>query len=296
MLAAGGRALAGHPRLVAALYAAQLAFAGAMMLAVFATLSALYAEHRLFDRGVAGDLVSLAQALRSHKDVLLALAWLGVAIAFLYSVVSWALTAGLLGVLATPLQNPEGLSGASRFGAVAAARLGAFGRLWAWSLIPYGVAILAVAAGGSAAAHTEEALSFGQLIAPPLLGALPGLLLLALTACAVDYGRVLLICEPTRRQAGRALLDAFRFCITSPRPLLHYGLYVGLWAAVTALYVGITLGRPFTGTGGALLLFLIRQIVAAARLSARIATYAGQVVLVCPADHQDSANGRNVPG
>lgn len=280
MVKAGGRALGRLPGLLAALYAVQLLFALATMAAIASTLAAIYGPHELFDRAVAGDAVALVVALRGHEDVAFGLVWLAIFAAALYGVVSWFLVAGLLGAL----REPPGTSArevARAFGAAGATRFFAFARLWAWSVLPYAVALVALLIGLDAGADAaEEALTMRAYVLPPLLGALPGGVLFALTACAVDYARALLVAEPARRGAGHALLAGYALVLRRPRALAHYALYLAIWGGVTAAYVAATFGHPFAGAGGALALFGLRQLVAVVRFAARVATIAGQLALV----------------
>jgi hypothetical protein len=81
---------------------------------------------------------------------------------------------------------------------------------------------------------------------------------------------------PTRKALWRGLKLAFR----RPAALAHYGLYLAAWLGVSGLYLVATWGHPFAGAGGALALFLLRQLTAAARLSLRLGAIAGQRTLV----------------
>ena len=128
----------------------------------------------------------------------------------------------------------------------------------------------------------ERMISLKLLLVRPLLFAVPGLVLLAITMCTVDYARAQLVVGE-RRGAIRALLGGFRFVFRNPGSLAHYGLYLLFWAAVSALYVTATFGHPFAGAGGAWALLALRQLVSLVRFGARVATTGGQVALVLQA-------------
>ncbi len=280
MIRGGFAAISRRRALVATLYAVQAAFALVTLFAVKSTLATLYGPHPLFDRGVHGDLAALVSALQPHGDVVLALVWAGAAVALTYGALSWYLTAGLLGAFRNPNPPRTRREGAAEFGAAGALHVAAFARLWLWSIIPYVVAAIALGIGvAMGARHFEDALTMGEAIGRPLLGALPGLALVAIVACSVDYARVLLVAGNTPK-AGRALLRGLRITFTRPAAILHYFVYLLAWGGITALYVEATIGRPFAGAGGALAIFVIRQLVSAARFCARVATCAGQQALV----------------
>jgi hypothetical protein len=279
MIRGGATVIARRARLVAALYAVQAAIALIMTFAVERVLASLYATRPLFDRGVHGDLASLIEAILPHRHVILSLVWFGVALALVYGVASWFLTAGLLGALRSPPPATR-RDGAEQFGMAGAAGFAPFARLWLWSIIPYVVAIIVTIVGfGIGSKDFEDALTMGQAIGRPLGGATLGLVLLAIVSCSVDYARVLLVGGSTP-SSGRALLRGAKIVFTQAPAFAHFLTYLVAWGAVTAIYVAATIGRPFAGVGGALGIFVIRQIVSAARFTARVTAYAGQQVLV----------------
>lgn len=271
-LRAGGRALRDRWRLAAALYGVQLFVAFVFVFAAARALSVTFAQAPLFDRGVSGDLAALSLSLRDHEDLVAALVWMGLALALAYGVLSWWLAAGLVGAL-------RGLP----FGDSAARWFWPFVRLWLLSIVPYGVALFLVllfVGGGTADAPESDALRWGTLVGRPLLLAVPGLLAWALTACAVDHARALLVVTGDRG-ATRAFLGAFRLIFRHPAALAHYLLYALVWLAIGAAYVAGTFDAR-TSLGAVLIL---RQLVALGRFAARFVTVAGQV----------DATGRYVP-
>jgi hypothetical protein len=185
------------------------------------------------------------------------------------------LIAGLIGVF----------SGRS-FGDAAGRWFLPYMRLWLWSLIPYAACAVVIRLGmviGGGGETFERLISLKLLLGRPLVFAVPGILLLTIAMCAVDYARVQLVVGD-RRGAARALIGAFRFVLRNPGSLAHYGLYVLFWMMITGLYVIATSGHELAGAGGALILFALRQLVSLARFGARIATTGGQVALVMRAD------------
>jgi hypothetical protein len=266
MLRAGAGALGGRLRLWLPLYGVQLFFGLLFTFAAARAFAGAFADRPLFDRAVGGDLVAVYASFRDHAAILSTLLWSGVAIAVGYGVLSWVLAAGLVGALA-----------GRPFAEAAAARWFAFARLWAWALVPNAVAIVMLAIGG-ALGLARDPTTPGQLAGRLLLGFTPGLIVLAITGCAVDYARIALVRDPALG-AGRALLAGARRTFRGPAPLLHYLGYWAIWCGVTAVYILLTLGRPWAGAGGAVGLFALRQVVLATRFAARVATYAGQVSL-----------------
>jgi hypothetical protein len=224
---------------------------------------------------VGGDTEALLLSLSSQASMTSAVTILGVALAFGYLVLSLYLTAGLVGVFA-----------GRSFGDAATRWFLPYVRLWLWSLIPYIVCMLVMRVGmmiGGGGDVFERLISLKLLLGRPLVSAIPGILLLTITMCAVDYARVHLVVGE-RRGAVRALLGAFRFVFRNPASLGHYGLYALSWVMITGLYVIATARHELAGAGGALVLFALRQLVSLARFSARIATTGGQVALVMQTD------------
>lgn len=265
MVTDGVHALARHRRLLARLFlvelAASLLFAGGVAAALFLR----FGSRPLFARGVAGDDAALASAILSSSGAFTALGAVGIAWLVGYALLSLYLGAGLLGAFA-----------GRRFADAAGERFGAFFRLWLWSLLPWGVGLgVAVLGFGALAPELEDFLTPGLLVGRPLLALLPGLVVLAVVACAVDYARARLTLR------GGSALAALGFglgrALARPTALLHFLVYAGFWLGVSAAYLAGTVGVAFAGLGGAVALFALRQLVAALRFAARAAASAGQL-------------------
>ena len=269
LLAHGARAARRCARLVAGLYLVEAGVALLFALAAWRTLASLYARHPLFDRGVGGDLGALILALRAHPGALVALAWCGLAVALGYAVLSLYLTAGLLGAL-------DG----GRFADHAGARFPAFLRVWLWSLLPYGAALVLLGLGlVVAGVRAPHPLSVGALLVPLLLGAAPGLLALLGTSLAVDYARVLLV-RRAGASSGTALLQGARLLFNRPIAPLHFLGYLATTLALTAAYLAFACTHPLPGAAGALALLVLRQALLAARFAARAVLLGGQLAVV----------------
>jgi hypothetical protein len=119
-------------------------------------------------------------------------------------------------------------------------------------------------------------MTLGQLWAPALPALVPAALLAWLADGATDYARIELSRAPGT-SATRALGRALRFIGTRWPPLVHLLLYYLFFAAVSLLYVAITLERPMLGATGAVSLLFIRQGVAMLRFAAAFTLTAGQV-------------------
>jgi hypothetical protein len=269
LITAGLAALGRHRRLVAILYGVELLAAMLLTLVVGWSFTIVFGARPLFDRAVAGDLAALFLAFDARLSLLIALAGAGVAVALAWAVASFYLGAGLTGALA-----------GRPFGETAAARFGAFARLWLWSLLPFAAAGVVLAVGvGELGDRTEVALGWGEVLGSAIACLAPGVAALALVSCLVDYARALLVADEAPA-AGRALVRSVRLVFTRSTPVAHFFLYVALWLAVTAIYALLTWGRPYAGTGGAVLLFVVRQLTLATRFAARVVTTAGQVAYV----------------
>lgn len=271
MVVAGIQITARHRRLVIALYLVQL-FASLLFLVAAQQILASAFDHRpLFGQGIGGDTEALLLSLSARPGVGAAVAVTGMTMVFGYAMLSLFLNAGLIGVFA-----------GRTFGEAASRWFMPYLRLWGWSLIPYALCVIVVAIGVKIAGGGdafERMISWNLLVWRPLWFAVPGLALLAITLCAVDYARADLVVGD-RYRAVRALIGGFRFVLKNPMTLAHYGLYLVFWVAVSGLYLLATFGHPFAGAGGALVLLALRQVVSIARFGARVATTGGQVALV----------------
>jgi len=274
MIVAGVQGTARQRRLAVALYLVQLFVSLLFLVIVERALASTFGHRPLFAHGVAGNTEALLLSFGPHMAMTHTLAITGMGLAFGYLVLSLFLTGGLVGVFA-----------GRSFGDAALRGFLPYLRLWLWSLIPYAVCAAVMGIGMKLAGGGdifERLISLKLLLVRPLLFAVPGLVLLAITMCAVDYARAELIVGE-RRGAIRALLGGFRFVVRNPNSLAHYGLYLLFWMAVSVLYVMATFGHPFAGVGGAWALFALRQLVSLVRFGARVATTGGQVALVLQA-------------
>jgi hypothetical protein len=262
MIAAGWRALRAWWRVALGIYLAELAVGLLVTLAVWRTFGALYGEHPLFDRGVGGDFVALLQSLKEHRGAVVALFWGGAGLVLGWALLSFYLTPGLLGVFA-----------GRAFGMAARRGFWAFVRLWVWALIPTAVAVAIAGMGAHMSGVTDPPFVDRWRTVASLRGAIPGLLLFAAVACAVDYARADLVTRDST-SAGRALLRGLRLTFTRVLPLVHYALYGLAVLALIAIYV--VAGAPVAGV----MLFIVRQIFLTARFVVRTVTLGGQVELV----------------
>jgi hypothetical protein len=274
MIAAGLQGTARQRRLAVALYLVQLFVSLLFLVIVERALASTFGHRPLFAHGVAGNTEALLLSFGPHMAATHTLAITGMGLVFGYLVLSLFLTGGLVGVFA-----------GRSFGDAALRGFVPYLRLWLWSLIPYAVCAAVIAIGMKLAGGGdifERLISLKLLLMRPLLFVVPGLVVLAITMCAVDYARAELIVGE-RRGAIRALLGSFRFVVRNPNSLAHYGLYLLFWMAISVLYVMATFGHPFAGAGGAWALFALRQLVSLVRFGARVATTGGQVALVLQA-------------
>jgi hypothetical protein len=269
MFVAGVQVTARHRWLVVSLYVVQLLVSLVFLVAAQQIFASAFGHRPLFARGVGGDTEALILSMAS-SPVGSTLTILAIAMAFAYMVLSLYLNAGLIGAFA-----------GRSFGEAAGRWFLPYVRLWLWSLIPYVLCALVIRVGlvmGTSGDSFERLISLKLMFGRPLVFAIPGLLLLTVATCAVDYARVALVVGE-RRGAARALVGAFRFVFSNPSALAHYGLYVLFWMMITGLYVIATSGHELAGAGGAVVLFALRQLVSLARFGARIATTGGQVAL-----------------
>jgi len=277
MLGAGARAVGRQVRLVAALYGVQLTFGLLFTFLVAQTLTTLFGNRPAFDRALDGGLPKILILFDRHDGTLFALVWAGVALALGYLVFSWYLGAGLLGALA-----------GRPFGETAARRFFGFARVAALSLVPYTVASILLGVGW---ADLEVATSLGATITHAALRALPALIVLIVTWCAIDYARAELVLADKPR-ALRAFLRGYKRVFTRGWAIVHYLCYLVAWVAVTLAYLAVTYDRPFHGAGGALVLFGFRQLTAVARFVLRTGVSGGQVAALEADAAQDRADRR----
>lgn len=287
LLRAGARALRAHWRLFAGLYLIQVLASGAAAWIMARILAGAWARGPLLERAQAGDVAALLLMLRSTPEVFIAMGWVAAGAIAAYGVLSWYLAGGLNAALLTrrSVRNSDPRGAMRRFGAGGLVTLPAYARLALLSLLPW-LLIALLAAGGMylLRARIEHALTVGQLLAAlvPAL-ALPAALC-CLQATAAAYARIdlsqraLIPYTPqVRLSAARSLLGAYRTALFHRQTLLHVLLYALWFAAVSALYAGVTAGRPMTGAAGALGLLALRQIAALLRGAGAFVLAGGQV-------------------
>jgi hypothetical protein len=285
--AAGAAAVRRHPGLVALTYLVQVLLSMAPAAVIFLVLISRFGHEPHFDSAMSGDLEALLLVIKDSGGLIPVALLLPLAIAAIYVVVSWLMTAGLIAVFADPPRSRAEL--ASRFGGAAAARLGSFARLFAVSLVPYAlVALLATRATLAIGAAARRAVSGTELALEAVVAALPAALLLWIVWTAIDYARVELTLAGERRLASwRALARAFRRVIRHPACLLHSGAG-HLFAIAAGLLLWALMG--WTAAAG-IGLVALRQLALALRHLIAVAVLAGQVEIArrIKQSHQRSA-------
>ncbi len=278
MFGAGGRVVVRHPWLIAGLYTVQLVLSAVVGGVIASALVGILAHTPVFDAAVDGDLVALMQVVREHGKLFAALAWMMVATALLYGVVTWYLTGGLIAVFAgeRPASRAESLR---RFGAGGAITFLPYARLWLLSLIPYALILAALILGlHSWRDDLFEQIAIGDVVSGAIFGALPALLLWIPVRAALDYARIELSNDPGLA-SWRAALRGFKLVFTRPIALLHMLVYLAVSLAIVTVYVTLTWNEPMYGVAGAISIFLIRQLVQSTRYLLHIMLIAGQIRL-----------------
>jgi hypothetical protein len=281
----GGQALRERAGLAGCCYLVQLGLSFAAAWAASRCLIAGFGGGTLLERVADGEVVATILALRHQPAVFAAVLTLAAAAALLYLVVSWFLLGGLVSTL---LQPPDNRAGTVRqFGAGAATMFFSYCRLAIAALVPYALALMTLLVGVEVPlARALHVTSAADLAVPLLLGTAPGLLLALLTRTALDYARIDLARQRLAGTGGRSALGAlarsYRLVLTRPRTLLHVLLYYAIVATLTAVYVAqisVSGLQPLLGASGAVLLFLLRQLLTLSRHAAAFTLLAGQVEL-----------------
>jgi hypothetical protein len=279
MITRGAAALRRHLGLWLSLYGIQATFTMAFLAATAFVLHAELGDRPLFAAGVRGDTMALVQTVVESPGVVSGLVWFGVGLAALYGVFSLALAGGVYESLAGDAPATRG-EAARRFGAGAAARFWPFVRLWLWSLIGWVPTLVAFFIGlAIAGPRLGDELLVSHLVGAFVRALAPAVVLGALTSLAVDLARWHMVADAAL-PARKAIWRGLKLAVRRPVALAHYALYGVAWVAVGAIYVALTLGKPWAGAGGALALFALRQLVAIARLGLRLGTTAGQQALL----------------
>ena len=282
MVGAGARAVSEFTGMVLGLFAVQAMIAIGAGLVIAQLLATQFATRPLFDDAVDGDLVALIEVLRNAPELVAASQWIAMGAVLLWIALSWFLTGGALAVLT---ERPRGRRETARaFGAGGTATFFVFLRLGLISAVLHVVLVApALMIGlGAAAPIMERAMSLGALIGAAVLGAAPGLLVAALIGTITDYARA----ELTRQRpshdglgALHALARAAIFLVRRPVAIGHVLIGWVAFLAVSLAYAWGSHGHPMLGTGGAISLLVLRQVLSLARTVIKLGVLGGQVEL-----------------
>ena len=280
MLRAGGRAIATYTGTTFAVFTVQTVVALMCVFVVGSLFVVEFSHHPIFDSAVDGDLIALAEVVRSVPQVFIASWWIVLGIGLLWTVTSWFLIGGIIAVLRV---RPEGRSATARcFGAGGADTFLAYLRLsivTALANIP--ALFIFVACLAPAAEMITHALTLTELAGGVALAFGPALAFSIIIETITDYARVDLSLSAGYDERGvlRAFARAALFVVRNPRSLLHAVLGWVLIIGVSLGYVGLTHGRDLFGTSGAITIFLVRQSLSLIRVAIKIAILGGQLEL-----------------
>jgi hypothetical protein len=275
MLGVGSNMLRRYTGLAVTVYLIQLALSLMAAWAMAHVLAGAYEHRPLFDSAVSGDAIALIMALRTESWVVPSLAWIGIAAVTIYMLLSWFLQGGLIAVFIDHPNTRRDV--AQAFGAGGGATLFPFARLALISLIPYGLVFFAAVFGLSTIPDNTwiEAQTLTQVVMAMAPRLVPAALLYWFFGAAIDYARIDLSRHP-ELGSFRAFLRGIAFVATRIKPLLHIGIYYVAIGAITLGFVAATFDRSLPGAGGALTIFLLRQVTSASRFACRYALIAGQ--------------------
>ena len=280
LVTAGWSALARYTGTLLVLFVAQLVLTGTTIFAMAHVLAAAFDRLPYFDRAVDGDITAWIYLLRNHREVFIAVGWLGLGTVLMWRVASWFLEAGTLGVLG---ERPDGRVATARcFGGSGASGFLPLLRLSLVTLPSYLLVAMVLGLGLDAvSARLEYALSPSQLGGWLAVGMAPALVLLHVLWTISDYARAELVLRRDSHQLSvmAAYGRAIAFVLRRPRTLAHAALCWLLVIAVALAYAAAAHGHPMAGGDGAIALLIVRQGVVLAQLAVRFATTAGQVAL-----------------
>ncbi|MBI5480807.1 MAG: hypothetical protein HY906_18255 [Deltaproteobacteria bacterium] len=271
-----------RPRLVAGLFVLNVLWAVAAVWPFYAQLTTATARSPyagVLARGLDFDV--LAEVLQRHPAVVTA-AFSGVLVGLVaWMVLSWFLTAGVLGALRAPA--PE--AGLRSFVDAALGRGLAMARLQLLSLLPYGAALVVTVAFGAVAGWLgSRAASPWTAVWAALGGAVPGLVLWLWATTAVDLARARAFVEEEPRMR-RLLWSSLRQVPRWPCRCIAVQLLGGvLWIAVSLLYLALGARSPFAFAGGLLLLTVLREALVVARIEIRLGVLGGTLALAAADD------------
>jgi hypothetical protein len=282
MITAGGRTVSEYTGMVLGLYAVQALVAGGVAIVVAQLLTGAFADRPILDDAVDGDLVALIEVVRGAPMLFASIQALVVGAVFLWLMLSWFLTGGLLGVL---VERPRGRRETARaFGAAGAATFFVYLRVGLVSAILHMALVMPALVIGTTAAlpHVEGALTGGELVVGMVIALGPALLAAALIGVVTDYARVeLTLRRPSHDGLGalRAVARAVMFVCRRPVAIGHRLLGWLAFFAVSAIYGWAAHGHPMLGTGGAISLLVLRQVLSLLRLAINVGVLGGQVEL-----------------
>jgi hypothetical protein len=281
MLRAGVRAVSDYTGTFLGLFVVQAVIVSGLGLIIWQVFASQFAHRPLFDEGVDGDLLSLIEALRHTKVLLMAVTWMSVGAVLLWAILSWFLTGGLIAVLA---ERPHGRRATARvFGAGGASTFFAFLRLAGLSFLGHLVVLVVAMVGvDMVSPQLDHALDLGTVIGELFAGLLPALLLLCILWTIIDHARVeLALRRPTHERLGalvvfgRAAVWVFR----RPIAIAHVALWLVAFVVVSVLYAYAAFGHAMLGASGAIALAVVREGVALVRMGLKVALVGGQVEL-----------------
>jgi hypothetical protein len=266
-----------RPRLLAGLFVLNVLWAAAAVWPFYAQLARVTARRPYAEVLAQGlDFDVLAEVLQRHPAIVTA-ALSGVLVGLLaWMVLSWFLTAGILGVL----RAPAAAWGVRPFLEAAFDRGLAMARLQLLSLGPYAAAAVVIVAFGTLAGWLgSHAVSPWPAVWAAFFGAVPGLLLWLWATTAVDLARVRAFLEDEPRM--RYLLwSSLRQASRWPCRLLVVQLLGGaLWLAVGLLYLALGSSSAFAFAGGLLLLTVLREALVGVRIAIRLGVLSGTLAL-----------------
>jgi hypothetical protein len=282
MFVAGGRAVSEYTGMVLGLFAVQALVAGGVGLIIAQLLAGAFADRPILDDAVDGDLVALIEVVRGSAPLFASAQALIVGAVLLWLVLSWFLAGGLIGVL---VERPRGRRETARaFGASGAATFFVYLRTGLVSAILHmSLTMPALVLGTTAALpRLENALGGGDLVLGLVIGFGPALLLAALIGVVTDYARIeLTLRRPSHDGLGalRAVARAVVFVVRRPVTIGHRLLGWLLFFAVSAIYGWAAHGHPMLGTGGAISLLVLRQVLSLLRMALEVGVVGGQVEL-----------------
>jgi hypothetical protein len=282
MFAAGGRAVSEYTGMVLGLFAVQALVAGGVGLVIAQLLAGAFADRPILDDAVDGDLVALIAVVRGAPELFAASQALIVGAVILWLVLTWFLAGGLIGVL---IERPRGRRETARaFGASGAATFFVFLRVGLVSAILHMALVMPALVLGATAAlpRLERALGGGELLLGLVVAVGPALLVAALVGVVTDYARVeLALRRPSHATLGalHAIARAVLFVIRRPVTIGHRLLGWLIFFAVSGIYAWAAHGHPMLGTGGAISLLVLRQVLSLLRMAIKVGVVGGQVEL-----------------